>query len=272
VIWEQLVERTRTARASGHLESIPTELHTFERHGVRWIVRMAGEMVKKKKASTTPARNPFLPYEPEMFVADAGPHHVFLLNKFNVVDHHLVMVTRRFEHQRTLLTRSDFDALKMALDEIDGLAFYNGGRAAGASQPHKHLQLVPHVDPEVPGVPIEPLLGQLPFVSAHEPLGDPYAVYRSLLERVALDLRIAAAIEVEARDPAPEGPGERQPFPYDLLMTRRWMLLVPRTLEASDGIQINSLGYAGAFLAKTEDEKRRLESDPLEVLGRAGVR
>ena len=38
---------------------------------------------------------------------------------------------------------ADFDALARGLAAIDGLAFYNGGTVAGASQPHKHLQLVP---------------------------------------------------------------------------------------------------------------------------------
>ena len=31
------------------------------------------------------------------------------------------------------------------LAEVEGLAFFNGGTVAGASQPHKHLQVVPDV-------------------------------------------------------------------------------------------------------------------------------
>ena len=274
MLWEKLVERTTSARASGHLESIPTTAATFERHGVRWVIRMAPHLVRKKREATRPWTNPFLPYEPEMFVADASDTHVFLLNKFNVVEHHLVIVTRHFEHQRTLLTRSDFEAAALALKEIDGLAFYNAGKAAGASQPHKHLQIVPRVDPELDGVPIEPLLDALPFLHATRRLdarSDLLETYRSLLRSVAADPRIAASTAVEMEEEHPEGPGERQPFPYDLLLTRRWMLLVPRTREAIDGIQINSLGYAGAFLAKTEDERRRIEADPLQVLGQAAV-
>jgi sulfate adenylyltransferase (ADP) / ATP adenylyltransferase len=272
---EKVVERTQSARASGHLESIPTTAATFMRHGVRWVIRMAPHLVKKKKEATRPASNPFLPYEPEMFVADASDTHAVLLNKFNVVEHHLVIVTRRFEHQRTLLTRSDFAATSLVLRELGGLAFYNAGRAAGASQPHKHVQVVPRVDPELEGVPIEPLLGALPFLHATAQLdeqSDLWEVYRSLLQSVSADPRITSASAVETSDTAPEGPGERQPFPYDLLLTRSWMLLVPRTRESSGGIQVNSLGYAGAFLAKTDDERRRIEQDPLEVLAQAGVR
>ncbi len=273
---EQLAERTASARASGHLESIPTHHRTFERDGVRWVIRMAAELVKKKRKVTSAPLNPFLPYDPELYVSDAGDHHVYLLNKFNVVDHHLLIVTRHFEDQRALLTESDFAALDACLQEIDGLAFYNAGRAAGASQKHKHLQLVPRVDPEVEGVPIEPLLERLPFLFATERrvsgASDLFARYRAMMQRLEVDPRAREAIRTEAREPPLEGPGERQPFPYDLLMTRRWLLIVPRTEESVGGIQINSLGYSGAFLAKTDEERRRIEADPLELLARAAAR
>jgi ATP adenylyltransferase len=275
VLWQKLVERTAAARASGHLESIPTSRFIAERHGVRWVIRMAAELVEQKKRATTTARNPFLPYEPEMFVADLSDTHVALLNKFNVVDHHLVIVTRHFEHQPTLLTAADFEALSLCLGEIDGLAFYNGGKAAGASQPHKHVQLVPRVDPELDGIPIEPIIERLPFLAAHAPIDfgrtDLFTTYRMLLDGLHRDPRIHRASGVEANDTTPEGPGERQPFPYDLLVTRRWMLLVPRTTEAPSGIQINSLGYAGSFLARSEEDRRLIEADPLSLLARAAV-
>jgi ATP adenylyltransferase len=53
------------------------------------------------------------------------------------------------------------------LAEIDGLVFYNAGKLAGASQRHKHLQLVPL--PLVPNglnVPIAPLLASTRFEGA----------------------------------------------------------------------------------------------------------
>jgi len=46
-----------------------------------------------------------------------------LLDKFNVVDHHLVIATQLFEPQKGLL---------ICLAEIDGLGFYNAGPAAEA--------------------------------------------------------------------------------------------------------------------------------------------
>ena len=64
--------------------------------------------------------NPFLPYDEELFVADLSDTHVALLNKYNVLDHHLLLVTRAFEEQESLLTRGDFEALAARLIEMRG--------------------------------------------------------------------------------------------------------------------------------------------------------
>lgn len=278
----KVMQRTEAAKASGALLELPTRRAFIHEHGVRFIVRMAKEMVRHKSAATSVRRNPFLPYEPSMYVADASPSHVVLLNKFTVIDHHILIVTRHFEHQRTLITEDDFEALDRCLVEIDGFAFYNGGPAAGASQPHRHLQLVPALDPDLDGVPIEPLLGRLgppaldpipalPFVHAGARLGDPHRTYRALMSLLEADARVAPARAAEQREVAPEGHGVRQPFPYDLLQTRRWMLLVPRTVEQHGGVQVNSLGFAGAFLARTDEERALIEADPLQLLRNVAV-
>ena len=44
------------------------------------------------------------------------PSHVLLLNKFNVLPHHALVVTSAFEHQTEALTVEDLDATWRALD------------------------------------------------------------------------------------------------------------------------------------------------------------
>lgn len=51
------------------------------------------------------------PYDPDLFVADVSDTNLALLNKFSVFDHHLLVVTCRFEEQETLLDIADFQAL-----------------------------------------------------------------------------------------------------------------------------------------------------------------
>ncbi len=267
-LWPALLERSAHARKRNAILSIPTEPEVIEQGGVKFQIRaITTQAMKALETAAKSNNNPFLPYDPDLFVADISPTHVALLNKFNVVDHHLLIVTRSFEEQEAPLNREDFTALLIGLAEIDGLTFYNAGRAAGASQPHKHLQLVPLSAFPDSKLPIEPLLQSarmngntgripdLPFSHAYA-LMDPawlnhptegalslLTSYRSLLQAVGLP--------VEAGGNSPTSLS-----PYNLLATRQWLLLVPRSHEFYDGISINALGFAGALLVK---DKAQLE-------------
>ena len=112
------------------------------------------------------------------------PAHACLLNKFNVFDHHALLVTQAYEDQDSLLTPADFEALLTCMAEFDALAFYNGGRIAGASQPHKHLQLVPvPLAAEDCRTPMDVAIarGRMPFRHAlGPPLQEPGAGARAL--------------------------------------------------------------------------------------------
>jgi ATP adenylyltransferase len=255
-----LLERTAHARRSGAIQSIPTTVEMIEQNGIPFQVRVLAMLEKKAAENTIREKpNPFLPYDPELFVAPISPTHISLLNKFNVVDHHLLIVTREFEQQQAQLTQKDCEALLIALTEIDGLAFYNAGAVAGASQSHKHFQVIPLDDPTIAPLPIDSLLRfaktdtgtvpGLPFLHAYAAMDHDWtnpekdsgaslhACYRSLVR--------AVGFSVDA------GPGTHTPTaPYNLLVTRRWLLLVPRSQECFEGISINALGFGGMFLVK----------------------
>ena len=99
---------------------------------------------RKRGPDAKPRReNPFLPYEPELHVADLGDEHVCLLNKFPVMRDHALIVTREFVDQQEPLRPADFAAVWPLLGETGGLGFYNAGELAGASQRHRHFQVVP---------------------------------------------------------------------------------------------------------------------------------
>jgi sulfate adenylyltransferase (ADP) / ATP adenylyltransferase len=256
-----LLERTAQALQRGIIQSLPTSMEVIEQDGVPFQVRIPEPSATKEKARTPEsAANPFLPYDPDLFIAPISATHVALLNKFNVVEHQLLLVTRAFEDQRCQLTQKDCEALLIGLTEIDGLAFYNAGPEAGASQSHKHLQLLP-LDAAIAPLPIEPLLRfarltdmvgsvpRLPFRHSYAAMDcdwtDPekdsgaslHACYRRLLYMAGLSADAAGDSHVPTA-------------PYNLLMTRKWMLIVPRTQECFEGIPINALGFAGAFLVR----------------------
>ncbi|MCZ7598183.1 MAG: hypothetical protein M5U09_11280 [Gammaproteobacteria bacterium] len=63
------------------------------------------------------------------------------------------------------------------------------------------------------------------------------------------------------------GADARRGGPYNLLMTREWMLAVPRAREFANGISINGLGYAGSLFVIDEealDTVRRV--GPMNIL------
>ena len=285
-LWTSVKEQTEHALQCGALLSIPTEFEFVEQDNLRFLVRILSNLNRKKaakekqeKQSATSGQefNPFLPYEEDLFVADISDTHVCILNKFNVVDYHLLIITRAFEEQESLLTLEDFAAMWACLADFDGLAFYNSGKIAGASQRHKHLQLVPlPLAPSGLQIPIEPLLTsaqfqnsnttlpKLPFVHAFAPLNSnwvqsPFAgaqateqLYRTLLHAVGLDARQSGA--------------------YNLLATREWMLIIPRSQEHFQSISVNSLGFAGTLLVRNPAEMEILKAQgPMTILKNVAV-
>ena len=269
------IKAAKQALERGALRPIITESMIMRDSGVDFQVRMISNLARKAEEKRLRLQdstgnkekpNPFLPYEKEMFVTDISRTHLCLLNKFNVIQYHLLIVTRDFEDQEKLLNIADFEAICTCMPEFEGVAFYNGGEEAGASEKHKHLQMIPlPMGKENPGIPMESLFEQarlekgpgvipgLPFTHSFEKfLPDllnnsmefasvAHQMYRRMLHETGLN---------SLSDPATG----TQSGPYNLLFTSEWMLLVPRSREFFGPISVNALGFAGALLAKNQHE------------------
>ncbi len=260
-LWSLVVERSERAVASGALQPIPTERERIEQDGVAFVVRAVASLERKRAAGREQSRagtNPFLDYEEDLYVADLSDTHVALLNKFNVVDHHLLIVTRVFEEQQNEITFADFEALATCMAEFDGLGFYNAGEIAGASQRHKHLQLVPV--PLGAGPDRTPIDAALASARFNGPLGQapglPFAHALARLDaRADLPASAAAGRSLESYRSLLRAVGlDPRAHPYNLLVTRDWMLLVPRIRETVAGISVNALGFAGSLLVRNAQE------------------
>ena len=277
-LWKAVLGRAASALAAGALHPIETTQSYLADGGVEFLVRRVSSL--QRKAAVPARENPFFPYEEALFVGNLSESHCLLLNKFNVIDHHILIVTRHYEEQLSQLSSDDFRALSICLAAVDGLCFYNGGAAAGASQPHKHLQLVPlPLCERGPGVPIESLLDavcsgarirNVPGVAFSHAVArldpktseDParsaeitYELYLSLLESLGMRVLRSGGEQIV------------RPAPFNLLLTRRWMMLVPRTRECVDGVSINALGFAGSLFVRDEAQLRVIETrGPMTLL------
>lgn len=270
-----------SAIQSGALHSIPTSVRRVSDGEWEFDIRLVEQLARKTSSTlistkNAPSANPFLPYDKRLFVADIPPRHVCLLNKFNVVERHLLLVTREFHPQTSPLEWEDFAALANLTAEVDGLAFYNGGAEAGASQPHKHLQWVPVAPAELPFAaairhrlddatrplfPFKHYISRLPktgFCSFEIRGREWWEVYRRGLRECGL----VPAEPTTAGPPEGSGPScdlPRELPPYNLLLTHDWLLLIPRSQESVAGISLNSLAFVGALLVRDARQMATLQ-------------
>ena len=333
-LWQQIVQRYDAAQRHKAASTFDThtELVRDDRAGATFVLKVAAQLRDKPKppppqqqqpgAADGPkpaCKNPFLPPDPELFVCHLSDTHSLVLNKFNVMPYHLLIITRQFESQLDPLNARDLAATLAAMQALPtgALAFYNCGPLSGASQPHKHVQVVPlplHGGPSLlggsaaskgassstvpcpsstpsggggsaesssgssadppfgplvdaatscvaPGTPVE--LRQLPFISFAARL--PGDATPALLEGFFSQL-LQRCGEASKAAGVPEASSS-----YNALLTRRFLMLVPRSSEAAGPVNCNSVAFAGSFFVRSEEELAYVRRDPLGILAAVGV-
>ncbi|MGB2924100.1 MAG: Ap4A phosphorylase II [Limnothrix sp.] len=275
-LFAKIQRTTIHAKSVGALHSLTTAQEIVVDQGIPFTVRLLERIQKKEQHQAKQEKkqvNPFLPYEADLFVANLSASHVCILNKFNVVDHHILIITRDFQSQEKWITLADFEALAQCMQAIDGLAFFNGGPLAGASQPHKHLQLIPFSGKiDAFAVPLETAIATLDL-TVNQPVTLPIFPFRHALIQIPENADGQTLFQQYEcllkhlkliKNSLTAG---QQTHPYNLLITRRWMLLVHRTQDRYEGISVNSLGFAGALLVRDRQQLEFLKKfTPLQLL------
>jgi sulfate adenylyltransferase (ADP) / ATP adenylyltransferase len=273
-----------------------TIVHQFQ-------LRYSPSLAQKPKPPkpVEPSKRPFNPFEnpsPALLVAQLPPSHRLVLNKFAIVPEHFILATRDFKPQTHLLERGDVDAAYACVQAYHSagqelFVFFNSGDHSGASQPHRHLQLLPiermkyGLETVERGsewaVLADTVCGRektLPFTVFTSPINaemkaeDKHLTYLSLYKRAVR----ATVANVEA-----VGEGEAQ-ISYNFAMTSTCMALCPRTAESTsirdeNGNEIGNVALNGTVLAGTALVKNKVEWDALRssstilssVLGGIGV-
>ncbi|KAL0578298.1 bifunctional AP-4-A phosphorylase/ADP sulfurylase [Marasmius crinis-equi] len=304
------------ALASGDLFFFPSTVHNHSESGIEYEIRLCPALQQKPSLPTphfeakpvplneedTPKKDdPFAPpYNSGLFVGylrDARyeeEEYAVLLNKYSVVPEHFLLVTKEFRSQSSPPSPDDLVSAYALLAAArkkhkNMIAFYNCGELSGASQPHKHLQLL---EVEDDGPPIEAIARQINLETPDKPFSlsrVPYAnhVYRfpsnlyssppDEIERVltkAFVCLLDLAISSIRFDPNyPKGKAS-----YNVLLTLNHMHVIPRlqdeyTLSSTGGtLNINSLGYAGMLLVKSEEELEAVKKEGiLKILRATGL-
>jgi ATP adenylyltransferase len=256
--WAEALERSRHALGTGSLVPLETELippQGWEPFHLRRLL----SATPKHLGAQGPKPNPFRPWDPHLQVRLLGPRHLLLLNKYPVQAGHVLLITQGYEPQSGWLGDGDWAAVARVDADTGGLWFFNSCAEAGASQPHRHLQLLPrHGDEEA--CPLDRLLrAQLagedrpwPWayrLSPRKP-GDGAEALLSTYHAHALSLGLGEPV----CDPRPR-------HPYNLIFSDHWFLTVRRVREHVAGFSVNALGFAGYLLLSERSELAWLQRE-----------
>ena len=281
--WSKALERSEQALNCGAL--IPLSTSTIELSGAsaeQFELRQLNATLPKHHRPEGPKPNPFLPWDPQLEIERIHKHHVLILNKYPVQRGHMLLITQSWASQIHWLQLQDWRALVQVDRDSTGLWFFNSGPRAGASQPHRHLQLLPRH----PGECICPRLSWF-MERLHRPSGstgndqhiDPLFNSCVIADRpnssnpdeeanLLHDLYRSLALRLGLGDQFSQQPPA---IPYNLLLTESWMALIKRSREKVKGFSVNALGFAGYLLATERSDLSWLQSHGGEQLLREVV-
>ncbi|CAD6574181.1 MAG: bifunctional AP-4-A phosphorylase/ADP sulfurylase [Tremellales sp. Tagirdzhanova-0007] len=237
-------------------------------------------------------REPFKPpYVPELYLGcleglEGEEGMSILLNKYAVLPEHMLLCPSTYEpqslpptpHQLALAYTILLSASRHPTRPRRLLAFYNGGEGAGASQTWRHLQFV-----ETPGgrAPVEEwvqgmkfdrtddavLHPDLPYLHIIHPLPPAYSLpnpLTSVSSEHLVDVLSPAIMKcLDLAFSALRIGGGNKEGGWNLLMTLDHIHLIPRSspsfpLPPHEALEVNSLGYAGMMLVRSNDEEQTL--------------
>lgn len=283
----QVIEQTNHATDKGILVPAGYDYEcTVKQSDIPFIVRVTPNLHHKDKARKDQNEktkqlgqepNPFLPYNPDMFVSDLSSTHLCLLNRFKLFDYPLLIVTREFEEQECMLSFEDFQGISICMQEMDGIAFYNGGLSAGASQRHKHFHFIPYpLDNKLATVPIDTIFKALPRTV--ESISLDILPYRHVVSRIdwpnfdSPDIAAELLLSKYRRLLKSIGEPSSNIYSYNLMMTRHWMMLALRSAPDYVSIALNAMGFAGIFNVRSGCQVKQIKDLlPLTILKGIGV-
>lgn len=124
----------------------PSELQPLELTQSKFQFYVADGLTRKPRTAGTKKRAPAFTGDSEDFTLGLfGTRHKLILNKYCAVRPQMVLHTVEFENQDELLNAYDFQAAWLALTALGAryMVIFNGGKDAGASLNHKHMQVIP---------------------------------------------------------------------------------------------------------------------------------
>ena len=269
-IWSKALEVSQKAVNCGAVIPLNTIKYKSSEDSCDFELRFLKSPIPKYLTEYGPKRNPFIPWDIRLQIQPINDKHTLILNKYPVQIGHMLLITNTWKPQNGWLNKDDFKAIQNVDNDTTGLWFFNSSKEAGASQPHRHFQLLPRHYNEIICPRFNWFCSLLNNTkdnkseishcisirqrskNKNSSEYDLFSSYKSMIDEMNLgDIDII-----------------NKPLkPYNLLITSEWIALITRKTDRSNGFSINALGFAGYFLGtKRSDVDTLIKFGPEKIL------
>ena len=259
--WTKALEQTSLSIKKNSLYPLETNDVTKEFYDKNdFIIRKLDTLKFKKKICYGPKLNPFRPWEKILEIEKIGKYHQLILNKYPVQKGHILLITNTWKPQNGWLDINDWAAIKNVNKDTCGLWFFNSSPIAGASQPHRHIQLLRRSKDQI-SCPREKWFLNLEICNGNdtklkqsivvshfnfqENPSNIYKLYLELTKKIGLG------------DPNND---EKPRYPYNILITNNWIAIIRRRFDHLHGFSVNGLGFAGYLLITEKSDINYLKN------------
>ncbi len=218
----------------------------------------------------------------KIYIESLSETHALLYNKFPLVPFHVLVVTKEFEKQMSLISEADFEAALKVMKALDCFVFFNGGPNAGASQEHKHLQAIPYSSFPNQTIPLDALIA-----ASKSPAEDSEDVEYTTIppfkfKHVLCKFRVSILFDLSYGNISKRAKllhniysdclkrlnNEDLGTAYNFILTKHWLFMVLRKCEvALNMVKINAVGFTGSFAVRSDQEYEFIRrQDPINIL------
>ena len=260
IYWEKALQKTKISINSKSLFPLKTIDITKNLYkGNDFIIRELDVTKFKKNTLIGPKHNPFKPWDKTLEIDSIGYDHQLILNKYPVQIGHILLITNEWKEQNGWIDIKDWEAIKKVNKDTTGLWFFNSGPLAGASQPHRHIQLLRR-NPLDLTCPREKWILNFCKVNYKSEKFSKNIIIKKFSKSLNEENIFQVYKELSNKLGLGEPKIDNKPrYPYNLIFTDNWMVLIKRKTDNIHGISINALGFAGYILVTEKSDIKYLK-------------
>jgi ATP adenylyltransferase len=260
IYWKKALNQTRLSIDEGSLYPLKTKIITSDLYKNNdFIIRKLDTSKFNKNKIYGPKQNPFCPWEKILEIDKIGDDHQLILNKYPVQKGHILLITNNWKPQNGWLDINDWKAIQKVNKDTSGLWFFNSSPIAGASQPHRHFQLLRRSKEEI-ACPRENWFLQMNLKKScgskltKNIIVSKFNFFENSISLFELYLELCKKLDLG--NPTID---KKPRYPYNLLITNKWIAVIKRKYDHIHGFSINGLGFAGYILVTEKSDVNYLK-------------